>query len=107
VRIGPTAWPFTGFIQTDRQLDKYILAVGLTLKTSRTMVFFGKQGLGCIYILDHATRQKLLKTKFVGQACFSGGSSCFWHVIRIWKDPAPCASGAMVNQFLATFIEQK
>jgi hypothetical protein len=25
VRIGPTAWPFTGFIQTDRQLDKYIL----------------------------------------------------------------------------------
>jgi hypothetical protein len=29
VRIGPTAWPFTGFIHTDihtdRQLDKYIL----------------------------------------------------------------------------------
>jgi hypothetical protein len=29
VRIGPTAWPFTGFRQTDRQtdrqLDKYIL----------------------------------------------------------------------------------
>jgi hypothetical protein len=25
VRIGPTAWPFTGFIQTNKQLDKYIL----------------------------------------------------------------------------------
>jgi hypothetical protein len=31
VRIGPTAWPFTGFIHTDihtdRQLDKYILDI--------------------------------------------------------------------------------
>jgi hypothetical protein len=40
VRIGPTAWPFTGFIHTyihtDRQLDKYIL----------DMMFFGGTALG-------------------------------------------------------------
>jgi hypothetical protein len=37
VRIGPTAWPFTGFIHTyihtDRQLDKYILDFNETCKT--------------------------------------------------------------------------
>jgi hypothetical protein len=34
-----------------------------------------KQGLGCMYSLNHATRQKFYKTKVVGQVSFSGGRS--------------------------------
>ena len=37
-----------------------------------------KQGLGCIYSLNCATRWKLYKTKVVGKVCFSGSRAYFW-----------------------------
>ena len=59
-----------------------------------------KQVLEGIYSLNCTTRQKLYKTKVVGQSCFSGGRSCFWlcnlDLYVIWP---PCASGATVNHF--------
>ena len=37
-----------------------------------------KQGLGCIYSLNHGTKQKLYKAKVVGRACFSRDGSYVW-----------------------------
>jgi hypothetical protein len=48
-----------------------------------------KQGLGCIYSLNHETRQKFYKTKVVGKECFSGGRSYFWACNPDLEGPGP------------------
>jgi hypothetical protein len=48
-----------------------------------------KQGLGCIDSLNYAKRQKIYKTKAVGQFCFTCADHAFWPIIWIWKDLGP------------------
>ncbi len=44
-----------------------------------------------------------IKQKLQGRSVLVGADHIFGPEIQIWKDLAPCASGAMVNYFQATF----
>jgi len=49
-----------------------------------------KQGMGCIYSLNHETRQKFYKTKVVGKDHFRGwGGSYFWDPNPDLEGPGP------------------
>jgi hypothetical protein len=69
---------------------------GLTLQGPGLRLCFGpwgqrgpKQGLESMYRLNHETRQKFYKTKFVGKVCFSGGRSYFWAHNPDLEGPGP------------------
>jgi len=48
-----------------------------------------KQGLGCIYSLNHGTRENFYKTKVLGQVSLSLGWLIFQPIIQIGKDLGP------------------
>ena len=62
-----------------------------------------KQGMGCIYSLNRATRENFYKTKVVGKDCFSGGGSYFGPAIQIWKDLGPMCFWSHGQSFSGKF----